>query len=151
MIAARTASCPSLNSKSFRALCAFAVLAGIHEVQSPGDQECPCFQAGFLNVLVKCRLRPFGLAKLSPSCLQRERYFSRCGAKLEREGENVFRYPPPARGRCAAKRSLPPTLLARSSGQGDAILWRGRLLPGTSRPNLVDGVLEGNRNGDQKQ
>ena len=55
-------------------------------------------------------------AKLSPTCLQRERDFSRCGAKRKRKGENVFRYPSSARGRCVAKRSLPPTLLAPSSG-----------------------------------
>ena len=56
-----------------------------------------------LNVVIKCRLRPLDLAKSSPSCLQRERYVSRCGAKRERKGKNVFRYPPPpARGRCAA-------------------------------------------------
>ena len=34
--------------------------AGIHEVQLPGDRECPCFQAGFLILLVRCGfvLRP---------------------------------------------------------------------------------------------
>ena len=39
------------------------------------------------------RLFLFGLAKLSPSCFQRERQFSRCGASRERKGENVFRHP----------------------------------------------------------
>ena len=58
------------------------------------------------------------------------RHFSRCGAKPERKGKYVFRYLPPARGRCAAKRSLPPTLLARSRGkkmrfQGEADFGQG--------------------------
>ena len=56
------------------------------------------------------------------------------GKTRAERGECPSIFPPPARGRCAAKRSLPPTLLARSSGQEDAILRRGRLLPGTSRP-----------------
>ena len=99
--------------------------------------------ARFPSRLLECTRQvtplPFGLAKLSPSCLQRERYFSRCGAKRERKRQNAFRYLPSARGRCAAKRSLPPTLLARSSAQEDAISRRGRLLSGTPRLNLVDG------------
>ena len=86
------------------------------------------FKAGFLQKFVKCRLRLFGLVKLSSSCLQLERYFSRCGESRERKGENVFRHLPPARGRCAFKRSLPPTLLARSSVQEDATSTRGRLV-----------------------
>ena len=98
------------------------------ELKSSGGQGCPCFQAGFMNVLVKCCLCLFGLVKLSP-----ERYFSRCGAKRERKGKT------PARGRCTAKRSLPPTLLARSSVQEDATPRRGRLLPGTFCQILVDG------------
>ena len=102
--------------------------AGIHAVQSSGGQGCSCFKAGFLKIFVKCRLRLFGLAKLSSSCLQIERYFSRCGESRERKGENVFRHPPPARGRCALKRGLPPTLLARFSVQEDATSRRGRLL-----------------------
>ena len=65
---------------------------------------------------------------MSPSFL-RERYFSRCGESRERKGENVFRHPPlPARGCCALKRSLPPTLLAHSSVQEDATSWRGQLV-----------------------
>ena len=63
--------------------------------------------------LLHHRLLSLGLAKLSPSYLQREPCFSRCGARRERKGENVFRHPLPARGRCAAKRSLPQALLAR--------------------------------------
>ena len=50
---------------------------------------------------------------MSPSFL-RERDFSRCGESRER--------------RCAFKRSLPPTLLARASVQEDATSWRGRLV-----------------------
>ena len=93
------------------------------------------------------------------------------GTTRAETGEYLSISSPPTRGRCAAKRSLPPTLLVRSSGQEDAISRRGRLLQGTSRPNLVDGhlgswlfarrenfvdmthfvVLEGSRNGDQKQ
>ena len=46
--------------------------------------------------------------------------FQLCGASRERKEENFFRRLHPARGRCAAKRSLPPTLLARSSVQEDA-------------------------------
>ena len=61
----------------------------------PGDQACPCSEASILNVAVKCRLRPLDMAKSSPSRLQRERYVSRCGAKPERKGKNVFRYPRP--------------------------------------------------------
>ena len=84
------------------------------------------------------RLLLFSLAKSSPSCLQRERYFSRCGASRERKGENVVRHPLPARGRCAAKRSLPQALLARSSVQEGATPRRSRLLPGTFCQILVD-------------
>ena len=58
---------------------------------------------------------PIGLATLSPSCLQRERFSAAVGQNEERKGET------PARGRCAAKRNLPPTLLARSSGQEDVV------------------------------
>ena len=69
--------------------------------------------------LLECtRQVPFGLAKLSPSCLQRERYFSRCGAKRERKSENDFRYPFPLKAAVPQNEvpRSPRFLLPMSSG-----------------------------------
>ena len=93
------------------------------KLKSSGGHGCPCFQASFLNVLVKCRPRFFRLTKLGSSCLQRERYSSRCGESREMSFDI-----PPARGRRALKRSFPLTLLARSSVQEDTTSRRGQLL-----------------------
>ena len=94
--------------------------------------------AEFLNVLVKCRFRLFRLAKLSSSCLQRERYFSRCGVSRERKGKNVFRHPPleaavPQNEVYHRRDWLAPRSKKMQTPR------RGRLLPGTFCQILVDG------------
>ena len=103
-----------------------------------GDQGSLCFQASFLNVLVKFRLRPFGLAKLSPSCLQQEQYFSRCG-KVE-SGKRGMSFDNHTRSRPLCLKTKFSTDVAGSlSVQEDAISKGGPLLPGIFRPNLVKG------------
>ena len=101
MIDARFASCLCLKSKKFQG--ALRVCRAGRNTRRP---------------------LPFGLAKLSSSS-SKESDFSAAVGQNE-SGKGRIDISPPARGRCAAKRSLPPARLARSSGQEDAISRRGR-------------------------
>ena len=94
MIAARTASCPCLNSKRFQGALRVRRAGRNTRSSKPVDQGS-LFPSWLLECTRQVPPPPFGLAKLSPSCLQRERYFSRCGAKRERKGENVLSISPP--------------------------------------------------------
>ena len=88
--------------------------------------------------LLHHRLLLFGLAKLSPSYLQRERCFSRCGASRERKGENVFRRPPPRSRPLCRKTKFTTGVAGSHPVQEDATPRRGRLLPGTFCQILAD-------------
>ena len=63
--------------------------ANVHEVQSPGGQECP-------RLLKRTRLSPPALRPgQDESFLHPTRAISSRGEKGDRKGENVFRHPPP--------------------------------------------------------
>ena len=113
----------------------------------PGRSACSPCRSGYTkfeaqvskNVLFPSRLlectRPVTPPSLRPGQVEpflppTRAIFQPLWGKTRAERGECLSISPPARGRCAAKRSLPLTLLARSSGQEDAISRRDRLLPG---------------------
>ena len=131
MIAVRTASRPCLSFKRFQGALRVRRAGRNARSSKPSDQECPASKPAF-EFTCQVTPPPIGLVKLSPSCLQRERFSAAVGQNESGKGRPPLEAAVPQNE--IYHRRCWRALRSKMWFEGEA-----RLLTGTSRVNLEIG------------
>ena len=141
MIAARSASCPSLNSKRFQGALRVRRAGRNTRSSKPRRPRMSMLPSRLLECTRQVLPPPLRPGQVEPFLPPTRAIFQPMWGKTRAErGECLSIFLPRSRPLCR-KTKFTTDAAGSLLGARRCDLRRGRLLPGTSRPNLVDGHL----------